>query len=93
LVRRPTQTQRGSPRLNKEEIDEIERRSDLNLIKYFASDLRRIELGVSPCEVFNDSIRRKLVKSGMLVRGGRDRWVLSVECRKIMKNSMIRSRT
>ena len=87
------QTQRLSPTLNEEEVDDIERRSDRNLIKYFASDLKRIELGVSPCEVFNDSIRRKLVKSGMLVRGGRDRWALSDECRKIIKNSMIRSRT
>jgi hypothetical protein len=88
-----TQIQRPSPSLNEEEVDDNERRSDRNLIICFASDLRRIERGVSPCEVFNDSIRRKLVKSGMLVRGGRDRWALSVECRKIMKNSMIRSQT
>jgi carbamate kinase len=85
LVHYSTQTQRCSPILNEEEINEIERRSDLNLIKYFASELRRIESGMSPCEVFNESIRRKLVKSGMLIHGRRDRWALSDECRKIMR--------
>ena len=85
MVHHSTQNQRCSPILNEEEITEIERRSDLNLIEHFASELRRIELGVSPCEVFNESIRRKLVKSGMLIRGRRDSWALSDECRKIMR--------
>jgi len=70
--------------LNEEEITEIERRSDLNLIKYFAAELRKIESGVSPCRVLNDSIRRKLVKSGTLIQR-RDGWALSDECRKIMR--------
>jgi len=85
LVHHSTQTQRCSPILNEEEINEIERRSDLNLIEHFASELRRIESGASPCEVFNESIRRKLVKSGMLIHGRRDNWALSDECRKIMR--------
>jgi len=62
--------------LNEEEINEIERRSDLNLIEYFSAELRMIESGVSPCRVFNESVRRKLVKSGTLIQM-RDCWALS----------------
>jgi carbamate kinase len=85
LVHHSPQTQRCSPILNEEEITEIERRSDLNLIEHFAAELRKVESGMSPCEVFNESIRRKLVKSGMLIHGRRDSWALSDECRKIMR--------
>jgi hypothetical protein len=84
LARHPTQTQRCSPILNEQEITEIERKSDLNLIGHFAAELRKIELGASPCEVLNESIRRKLVKSGML-RRWKENWTLSDECRKILR--------
>ena len=84
MTPKSTQTYRCSPILSEEEITEIERRSDLNLIKYFAAELRKIESGASPCEVLNDSIRRKLVKSGTLIQR-RDSWALSDECRKIMR--------
>jgi len=84
LTHKSTQTDRCSPILNEEEINEIERRSDLNLIEYFAAELRKVESSVSPCKVFNDGIRRKLVKSGALVQR-RDRWALSSECRRIMR--------
>jgi hypothetical protein len=70
--------------LNAEEVAEMERRSDVNLVHHFAGELRRIGSGVPPYRVLNKGIRCKLEIAGMLKRGKGGNWVLSGECIKII---------
>ena len=70
--------------MNSEEVAEMERRSDVNLVHHFAGELRRIRSGVPPGRVLNKGIRCKLEIAGMLKRGKRGNWVLSAECIEIL---------
>jgi len=84
LVRQPSQAQRCSPILNAEEVAEMERRSDVNLVHHYAGELRRIGSGVPPSRVLNKGIRCKFEIAGILKRGRRGDWVLSAECIEII---------
>ncbi len=46
--------------MNAEEVAEMERRSDVNLVHHFAGELRRISSGVPPGRVLNKGTRCKL---------------------------------
>ena len=70
--------------MNAEEVAEMERRSDVNLVHHFAGELRRIRGGAPPGRVLNKGIRCKLEVAGMLKRGRMGNWVLSAECIEIL---------
>ena len=74
-----------SLKLNAGEVAKMEHRSDVNLVHYYAGELRRIGSGVPPCSVLNRGIRCKLEIAGMLKRGRGGNWVLSAECIEILR--------
>lgn len=78
------QDQRCSPKLNAEEVAEMEYRSNINLVHLFAGELRSIGSGVSPDKVLNKSIRFKLEVAGMLKRDKKGNWFLSEECKELL---------
>jgi hypothetical protein len=78
------QNQRCSPRLDDGEVAEMEHRSDVNLVRYFAGELRRIRSGAQPVRVLAKGIRYKLEIAGMLKKGREGNWVLSAECIEIL---------
>lgn len=79
-----TQDQRCSPRLDAEEIADMEHRSDVNIVHHFANELRMIGSGAQPYKLLNGSILRKLELAGLLMRDRRKGWTLSEECIEIL---------
>ena len=70
--------------MNAEEVAEMERRSDVNLVHHFAGELRRIRSGAQPVMVLNKGIRCKLGIAGMLKKGRGGSWVLTAKCIEIL---------
>ena len=56
----------------------LEQLSDENLVNFYKKELQMIGLGEPASDFFTSSMRKKLIKKGILKRSARAKWITTI---------------
>ena len=57
---------------------DLEQKSDENLVDFYREEFKMIDLGEPASTFFTQSVRRQLIKKGILKRSARAKWITTI---------------